>query len=304
MLGKGEFKSCKISGPGMNAEDGQLDQLAETIGRLRLRIEQHRQHIGGHETRTRVILIDPLLRSLGWDTEDPEVVVHEKRVGNLVVDYALIDRGEVFGLVEAKSLGSKLNDEDWGKYAEQLPGVPVIALTNGNEWRFFPKSNARQREIKIVSNGERFQTWYEINQRIGRAALVDTDDAISGALLPDLLAQMLAGEFPKGIKPTRISFDGLPIVLPKRTWKQMYATVASHLVATGRIKANTTIRPEGKKDGKPLLSPSKDGFHAPMDIGRGLWLEANVAAKGAVANSIFLLEWCGIDPTTVRVHFD
>lgn len=113
----------------------------------------------------------------------------------------------------------------------------------------------------------------------------------------------MAGEFPKGKKPTRVSFDGVPTELPKRTWKQMYATVASHLVTDGVLnRGNTPIkRPRANKN---LVSRSKDGFNSAVDIGGGRWLEANVNAIGAVDNSIFLLEVCGFDPSTVRVHFD
>lgn len=108
-------------------------------------------------------------------------------------------------------------------------------------------------------------------------------------------------EFQKGTKPTRFRIDGE--MFEAGTWKQLYVKIASHLVATDRIhQGNVPIkRPRAKK---PLVSWSKDRFNVPVDIGGGLWLEANVNAKGAVANSIFLLQECGVDPSTVRVHFD
>lgn len=72
-----DLTSCRINETDMNTDDGILEELEATIERLRSRMTQHEEHVGGHETRTRVILIDPLLRSLGWDPEDPEIVVHE-----------------------------------------------------------------------------------------------------------------------------------------------------------------------------------------------------------------------------------
>ena len=287
----------------MNAKGKYLTQLSETIEQLKSRIDRHGAHIGGHETRTRVILIDPLLRSLGWDTEDPEVVVHEYPIGRLKVDYALINDGEVVGILEAKAFGRKLDNAAFAKFLDDLPGIPVVAFTDGDEWRFFRKSNNRLPETVKISElrGGPFKVGFDLDEKIGRRVRRQPPVGIP---LPELLTQMLAVKFPKGKKPTQVSFDGVPKVLPERTWKQMYATVASHLVATGRIKSNTTIRPKGREEAKPLVSPSKEGFNAPVDIGGGLWLEANVAAKGAVANSIYLLEVCEIDPSTVRVQFD
>ena len=297
------LRSCRIIETDMNAKGKYLSQLAETIDQLKSRIDRHGTHISGHETRTRVILIDPLLRSLGWDTEDPEVVVHEYPIGRLKVDYALINDGEVVGILEAKALGRKLQNEVFAKFLDDLPGIPVVAFTDGDEWRFFRKSNNRLPETVKISEspGGSFKVGFDFDEKIGRRVI---PRPLSGTTLPDLLSQIKSGEFPKGQKPTRVSFGRETTVLPKRTWKQMYVTVASHLVATGRVKANTTIKPKGKDGVKPLVSPNEDRFNVPVDIGRGLWLEANVAAKGAVANSIFLLEWCGVDPTTARVHFD
>ena len=51
-----------------------LDDLKETIGTLRERIKTHRTYLEGHETRTRQVLIDPMLRMLGWDIENPDSV--------------------------------------------------------------------------------------------------------------------------------------------------------------------------------------------------------------------------------------
>lgn len=299
--------SYRINRTDMDTDIKFLKSLARTIDSIGSRIERHGTHIGGHETRTRVVLIDPLLRSLGWNTEDPEMVVHEYGIGSLKVDYALFSKGEVFGILEAKAFGRKLKDEAWGKFVAELPQVTVVAFTDGDEWRFFRKSNKWQPETVKVSEtpGGAFQVGFEIYEKIGRREVPPPPPPPppNGITLPDLLAQMMAGEFPKGKKPTRVSFDGVLTELPKRTWKQMYATVASHLVTDGVLNRGKTPikRPIAKK---PLVSRSQDGFNVPVDIGGGLWLEANVNANGAVANSIFLLQECGVDPSTVRVHFD
>ena len=42
-----------------------LDDLQGVIERLQDRIKTHRSYLSGDETRTRQVLIDPLLRELG-----------------------------------------------------------------------------------------------------------------------------------------------------------------------------------------------------------------------------------------------
>ena len=48
-----------------------LDDLQGIIKKLQDMIEAYRDHLSRHETRTRQVLIDPLLRELGWDVSDP-----------------------------------------------------------------------------------------------------------------------------------------------------------------------------------------------------------------------------------------
>ena len=184
------MRSYRINETDMNTDEKYLIQLSETIEQLRCRITEHGKHIGGHETRTRVILIDPLLRSLGWEPEDPALVVHEHPIGDLRVDYALFRRGKVIGILEAKALGSKLSDSDLAKYVEEIPGVPVIAFTNGNEWRFFRKSGKRKsrtRETVKVSSGASFKTGFLIYQKIGPDLVIEPNGPRPGTPLTELL---------------------------------------------------------------------------------------------------------------------
>ena len=51
-----------------------LDELVDVIETLKSRINEHRSVLQGNEAQTRLSLIDPLLRALGWDTADPALV--------------------------------------------------------------------------------------------------------------------------------------------------------------------------------------------------------------------------------------
>lgn len=95
-----------------------------------------------HEASTRYLIIDPILRGLGWDLSDPDDCVVEYKVVpgyQWAVDYALLDdRCRPVVLVEAKRIDGYSDDE---KSLEQLYGymlevetAKVIVSTNGQYW--------------------------------------------------------------------------------------------------------------------------------------------------------------------------
>ncbi len=117
---------------------GDLDRVLATV---RDRIGRYQgQGIG--EQDTKATLIVPILRALGWDTEDLEDVKleYKRRPSDNPVDYALVLLREPRLFIEAKALGSHLGDSKWANqflgYA-MAAGVEWVALTDGNEYRLY-----------------------------------------------------------------------------------------------------------------------------------------------------------------------
>jgi hypothetical protein len=115
--------------------------LEVALATVRDRIAKYqRQSIG--EQDTKAALIVPVLRALGWDTEDLEDVKLEyKRLpSDNPVDYALLLLREPRLFIEAKALGVHIDDHKWTSqilaYAT-VAGVEWVALTDGNEWRIY-----------------------------------------------------------------------------------------------------------------------------------------------------------------------
>jgi hypothetical protein len=115
--------------------------LDVALATVRDRIGKYqRQSIG--EQDTKAALIVPVLRALGWDTEDLEDVKLEyKRLSSdNPVDYALFLLREPRLFIEAKALGVHVDDHKWTSqilaYAT-VAGVEWVALTDGNEWRIY-----------------------------------------------------------------------------------------------------------------------------------------------------------------------
>lgn len=116
-----------------------LDDLQGVIERLQDRIKTHRSYLSGDETRTRQVLIDPLLQELGWDVSDPDMVELEYRVGQQRADYALLSNGRRVALIEAKRLGNALEYDEIMQvlnYANR-DGIDYIIVTNGDNWEMY-----------------------------------------------------------------------------------------------------------------------------------------------------------------------
>ena len=109
-------------------------------------IEKHGSSALSNEANTRYFLIDPILRSLGWQLENPEhckfevlrTVEKQKRT-----DYVLYgDKGtKSLAAIEAKGwTQTKLNgftEEDQLKGWALGSDVKLAVLTNGQSWYFY-----------------------------------------------------------------------------------------------------------------------------------------------------------------------
>ena len=129
-----------------------LDDLKETIETLRERIQAHRPYLEGYETRTRQVLIDPMLRTLGWDVGDPNSVELEYRIGRDWADYVLMGSGRPIAVIEAKALGKPLDEKETMQalnYANTA-GIPYMTLTNGDHWRMLEVFKQAELEDRVL----------------------------------------------------------------------------------------------------------------------------------------------------------
>ena len=117
---------------------GSLLKLVET---LRERIDEHGDALRQSEALTRYALIDPMLRELGWDTDDPVQVVPEYRVANnQMADYVLRANDAPAIVVESKKLdeplqGGKALDQGILYSAHTRSGY--FLLTDGRRWELY-----------------------------------------------------------------------------------------------------------------------------------------------------------------------
>lgn len=130
------------------------NQITSKIEELRGRIGTHRGYITGSETRTRQLLIDPMLRVLGWDIENPERVHLEYPVSGGRVDYALRSSRQVVVVIEAKVLGKNLDNLGPGqllKYAKDpdMQQLKLVVITDGDIWRIYSMESNPEKVFRI-----------------------------------------------------------------------------------------------------------------------------------------------------------
>ena len=112
-----------------------LDDLYQAIEKLRERMDEHGDRLRQSEALTRNALVDPLLRALGWDTEDPALAMPEYRLGSGFADYALLNSGKPAIVIEAKKLGTPLYSaaEQSVTYCVNA-GIRYFVATDGRKW--------------------------------------------------------------------------------------------------------------------------------------------------------------------------
>ncbi len=115
-----------------------MQALLDTLQKVVNRIQNHTALLQVNEMLTRYTLIDPVLRALGWDTEDPTAVVPELSTQTGRPDYALLYNNQPIIMVEAKALYGNLQQamQAGFQYCWQN-GVPYYLITDGNTWELY-----------------------------------------------------------------------------------------------------------------------------------------------------------------------
>jgi hypothetical protein len=283
-------------------------ELLEAIERVRERIERHGSKLSQNEMLTRYALVDPILRALGWDTEDPEQVVPEFSTKAGRADYALLVKGEPCIIVEAKPLGATLtNAAQQGVNYCVTEGIPYFVCTDGNRWVIYDTHKPVKLEEKVIAQAE-ISSGGDVNYDAARQLLALWRPAMpevkvakppvlsrkggppptpSGLSLQELRKQMRPGQSP----PTSIRFpDGTQEDL--RTWKDLLVAVAKWALPKLQQQRKLPLGSLIRRDGQ---------MRAPRDIGDGWKVETWFGARDCVRNAVRILREAEISADEVFV---
>jgi predicted type IV restriction endonuclease len=132
-----------------------LSDINEVIRQLIASADQYQDFLKKNESATRAVLIDPIIRALGWDIANPYMVEVERTFNNTRVDYALLDiNSDVKVIIEAKPLGSDIENKkrllQIISYALTY-GIKDVVISNGIRWIHYSGfSSENVKPLKII----------------------------------------------------------------------------------------------------------------------------------------------------------
>jgi predicted type IV restriction endonuclease len=117
-----------------------MSNLESIIIKTREKIQKHRENFQKNEQNVRSAIIDPILKSIGWDTGNLELVDANESNDLGFPDYTLKKRTEPVLIIEAKRMGVEIGrSEDLGQIGKYCmeKGVDFGVVTNGSKWILF-----------------------------------------------------------------------------------------------------------------------------------------------------------------------
>ena len=311
-----------------------LDDLVAVITTLKKRIEAHGPALRENEIRTRMALIDPLLKVLGWDTSDPAMVLPEYDVSGRKADYALLGcNGNPSATVEAKKLGEPLASHRMQMLNySNASGVEYAGLTDGDKWELyevFKRGQLEERRALDVSiantpapeaalkllllwrpnlaSGQPVEANEPVLVRPDKDPLkpVPDDELIDPDWVPLISITNAKGDKkPTGIRFNRTSPEKIT------SWRQVLINTAEWLCREERLtNHNCPIGKEGKSVTRHLVSTNTIhkngvGFAAPHRTSTGLFVETSHSSASCLDHTKLLMDAIGIPPDTVELRFE
>ena len=313
-----------------------LDSLLSLVEKLRERINAHGSKLRQSEALTRYALIDPLLRELGWDTGNPDLVIPEYKVGGGRADYALLGDGKPTIMVEAKSLESPLQDalsQGIGYCLEQ--GTPYFSVTDGRRWEIYethkpvPMAEKRivQFDLKDGSAAEECLKTLALwrpnvdSSRIGpgQAPVVVPTPNRSAQPKPPISTPSSPPPSPdewqaisvlnpkKGSRPVAVQFPDNSFSPPIKTWKSLMVEVTLWLIHRNYLKtSDCPIQKTGSKKRYVVsttpVHPSGDPFRNGAQV-ESLHVETHASSEDIAKTARLIIERVGQDPAQFKVRF-
>ena len=303
----------------INALRQAQDRIAEAIKALKKTRNEHEEYLKPIETRTRQLLIDPMLEALGWDVRNPAQVHLEYKGTSGKPDYALFSHGSVVALIEAKKLEiplARIKVEQVIKYArdKSLTSLKYVVWTNGDHWQIWSIEEDREESFQL-SNTQEYECAAKAMQLLRSALEVQevsptpkpsggkkvAEPPSNGDWIP--LTSLKVG---KGQKPPAFIRFSNSSPQKIKNWADLLESIAKHLIETDKLSARDCPVPVIQKRSKRYLvhtetiHPDGSEFKRMRGIGK-LQLNIDFSCPNAWENACWLLEKFDVAPSTVLV---
>ena len=112
--------------------------LIEVLEKARRRIAEYGAKLQQNEMLTRYVLIDPVLRALDWDTENPNLVIPEYTTPHGTIDYVLRWNNQIYIALEAKALRGGLPKAHSAGFRYCWHNkIPFYVVSDGDIWELY-----------------------------------------------------------------------------------------------------------------------------------------------------------------------
>lgn len=316
-----------------------LESLLTLVETLRKHVDDHGDALRQSEALTRYVLIDPLLRELGWNTADPDMVRPEFSASGGWADYALHNNGKLVMMLEAKKLDTDLRDAVSQGITYCLEkGTKYFSVTDGIRWEIYethkpvPIDDKRiiSFDLKGTSVAEAclkaLALWrpgvISGHVQVGQTPIVGLPDEQTSitksqptqetSVQPpspdtdDKGWQPLSELNPQDPKPTEILFpDGKIVSIT--TWKAIMVEIVRWLIENKKLNEShcpvfvVTARSNYLVATSPKHSNGKN-FHSSENIG-SFYIETNHSSEGIAQNVRHIIELVDQDPAQFKVRW-
>jgi hypothetical protein len=298
----------------------------ELIKMLREKIANYKDEFSKNEALVRYALIDPFLRALGWDTEDPEQVKPEYSTDAGRPDYALFihNKKSPRAFIGAKKLGKNEDLQQHISYCVS-EGVKFFIATDGNHWELYDTyretrlpekkitewditdDNESRVAIKSISIANLESFGVIPSEPIFTSSVGNTKAEESSAKEVEIKSPDSHNRRKGGangpLRPVSVSINGEVFNVTKSN--QILIKTAEWLISKGKITKSTSI-PSGPD--RWLINAQKihkdgDQFANPHELSNGLYLETNYSSQRIEQLAKSLMKHFGYSEDSIEVRW-
>ena len=307
-----------------------LDSLQRLIEKLQKTIEAHRGYLADRETRTRQLLIDPLLRKLRWNMSNPNIVQLEYPVRKGRPDYALMSKGKPLAVVEAKKLGTDLDEVITQAFNYANPaGIPYMIVTDGDKWEMYKVFEEATLEERLLVKLELSQQPADKNASQAWAMRKPNLTSKKPCFKPPKQPKSQSREqqqrkltndpptdiekcytltserrYPRYTKPIRLKI-GDYIEEPVQHWREVIHKIVVWLVDEERLNDNHCPIEIGKWTFVNSEAVNRDGtpFKNPRQLPKGLILHRGLTTEEQWSGLRKMLDQLQVDTSAIQVSY-
>ncbi|MGC8497732.1 MAG: hypothetical protein ACP5NL_07040 [Thermoplasmata archaeon] len=308
--------------------DISISKNIELIKDLREKIEKYKDEFSKNEALVRYALIDPFLRALGWDTEDPEQVKPEYTIEAGRPDYALFieDNSKPKAFIGAKKLGKNEDLQQHITYCVS-EGVKFFIATDGNHWEIydaFKQTKLPEKKVTewdliddnpsvvlirslVIANIESFGEVPSKSILENREEKVSQKNAQTKYNIKTPLensSEDIKGRRKWGFKPQSIMINGESFEVKKS--KDILIRTAEWLIEKGKMTKSTVPIESGSKRYLVNITPvhkSDSKFFNFYKLSNGLFLETHASSKSAEKYEKKMMKYYGYPEDSISVEW-